>query len=64
VFNSLLLLGNSSTNSLGIRLTAVFAAAIMSISLIIFIRYREREVLAAETRENPAVQLSGENDLS
>jgi GPH family glycoside/pentoside/hexuronide:cation symporter len=45
VFNSVLLLGNTSSNSLGIRLTALFAALLMTVSLFVFVRYRERDVL-------------------
>ncbi len=45
LFNSLLLLGKTSANSLGIRMTAVTAAVLMTLSLVVFLRYREREIL-------------------
>lgn len=41
LFSSLLLLGNSPSNSLGIRLSGVVAAALGAIALILFLRYKD-----------------------
>lgn len=51
VVASLLLLGNSAVNPLGIRLTGVVAAAIGVVALLFFLRYRDisdAEIQAAE----------------
>ncbi len=46
IFPSLLLLGKSVTDSLGIRITAVCAFAFCVIGMVLFLRYREKSVLA------------------
>lgn len=46
VFNSLLLLGKSAGDDTGIRVAAVVAAAVMLVSGLFFLLYREKEVLA------------------
>ena len=53
LFASLLLLGNSSANSLGIRLSGVVAAVIGGVALILFLRYqdiRDEDVAAADQK--------------
>jgi glycoside/pentoside/hexuronide:cation symporter, GPH family len=51
IFPSLLLLGKSVENSLGIRLTAVSAFVFCLAGLILFLRYREKKVLDILSRK-------------
>ncbi len=47
VFTSMLLLGRNVGDDLGIRLSAVFAAVICFIAMLLFLKYNEKEVLEA-----------------
>ncbi|MFW5712452.1 MAG: MFS transporter [Spirochaetota bacterium] len=51
LFPSLLLLGQSRTNDIGIRLTAIAALLFLVGGLLLFLLYREREVLAVLNTE-------------
>jgi Na+/melibiose symporter-like transporter len=51
IFPSLLLLGKSVGNSLGIRLTAVSAFVFCLAGLLLFLRYREKKVLEILSRK-------------
>ncbi|WP_461207175.1 MFS transporter [Clostridium sp. DL1XJH146] len=47
VFTSMLLLGRDVGDDLGIRLSAIFAAVICLIAMLLFLKYNEKEVLQA-----------------
>ena len=51
LFPSLLLLGQSRANDIGIRLTAIAALLFLVGGLLLFLLYREREVLVVLNTE-------------
>ena len=51
VFTSFLFLGKDAGDDLGIRLTALFAASLLVVSLVIFTRYNEKRILGGASEK-------------